>query len=379
MLAERHPALPAAPGGVATRDRLAPEREHHPPDATRPSAAISPSTASSRPASRPSSWPSEPARSKDLHWARKAHGGSPGHAVSARPFNLEGRELARGRVGVIGGGNSAVDAARVALRQKDVESVTILYRRDRRTRCPPSPRRSQAASRGRRQSRAPGLPRQDRWRRMVAWQARSASGTGPASGRPADAENRRLYPGPNSTFRLDTLIVAVGEEGGTGIFVRHGNRDQCGGAYPGRSGDSPDQPAGSLRRRRRWRPDPTRWSEAIAAGKKAALMIDRYLQGEELKQPVEGSAPGILPPVRPGQRKGEGTGQEGQGPASSARFAGPELRRGRDAAFCRGSQAGGEAVPALRPGIHGTARGEQIKFCWTQINADKEIPFKLTF
>jgi NADPH-dependent glutamate synthase beta subunit-like oxidoreductase len=46
-----------------------------------------------------------------------------------KSFNLTGRSLARGRVGVIGGGNSAVDAARVARRQRGVESVTILYRR----------------------------------------------------------------------------------------------------------------------------------------------------------------------------------------------------------------------------------------------------------
>ncbi|MBM3295963.1 MAG: hydrogenase, partial [Candidatus Aminicenantes bacterium] len=37
-----------------------------------------------------------------------------------------------GRVAVIGGGNSAVDAARVALRDKKVKKVTILYRRTRK-------------------------------------------------------------------------------------------------------------------------------------------------------------------------------------------------------------------------------------------------------
>ena len=36
------------------------------------------------------------------------------------------------RIVVIGGGNSAVDAARVALRNKNVEKVTILYRRTRK-------------------------------------------------------------------------------------------------------------------------------------------------------------------------------------------------------------------------------------------------------
>ncbi len=46
-----------------------------------------------------------------------------------KAFNLEGIELAQGNVGIIGGGNSAVDAARVAIRQKQVESVTLFYRR----------------------------------------------------------------------------------------------------------------------------------------------------------------------------------------------------------------------------------------------------------
>ena len=39
--------------------------------------------------------------------------------------------MAKGRVGIIGGGNSALDAARVAIRQPDVTSVTIFYRRTR--------------------------------------------------------------------------------------------------------------------------------------------------------------------------------------------------------------------------------------------------------
>ncbi|MFA6109053.1 MAG: NADH-ubiquinone oxidoreductase-F iron-sulfur binding region domain-containing protein, partial [Candidatus Latescibacterota bacterium] len=42
-----------------------------------------------------------------------------------KAFNLEGKQLAKGRVGIIGGGNSAMDAARLALRQSGVTSVTI--------------------------------------------------------------------------------------------------------------------------------------------------------------------------------------------------------------------------------------------------------------
>lgn len=48
-----------------------------------------------------------------------------------KKFNLHGENLAKGRVGVIGGGNCAVDAARIAIRQEGVTSVTIIYRRTR--------------------------------------------------------------------------------------------------------------------------------------------------------------------------------------------------------------------------------------------------------
>jgi len=46
-----------------------------------------------------------------------------------KAFNLRDQNFAIGKVGVVGGGNSAIDAARTALRQKEVESVTIYYRR----------------------------------------------------------------------------------------------------------------------------------------------------------------------------------------------------------------------------------------------------------
>ena len=48
-----------------------------------------------------------------------------------KAFNVHGQSTAKGRVGIIGGGNSALDAARVAIRQPDVTSVTIFYRRTR--------------------------------------------------------------------------------------------------------------------------------------------------------------------------------------------------------------------------------------------------------
>ncbi|MFN2127374.1 MAG: NADH-ubiquinone oxidoreductase-F iron-sulfur binding region domain-containing protein, partial [Anaerolineales bacterium] len=46
-----------------------------------------------------------------------------------KTFNLKNKNYARGKVAIIGGGNSAIDAARTAIRQKEVKSVSILYRR----------------------------------------------------------------------------------------------------------------------------------------------------------------------------------------------------------------------------------------------------------
>ena len=48
-----------------------------------------------------------------------------------KDYNLHGKETAKGRVGIVGGGNSAIDAARVAFREKGVTSVTVFYRRTR--------------------------------------------------------------------------------------------------------------------------------------------------------------------------------------------------------------------------------------------------------
>ncbi|MFC1555261.1 FAD-dependent oxidoreductase, partial [candidate division KSB1 bacterium] len=46
-----------------------------------------------------------------------------------KEYNINNVNLAKGKVGILGGGNSAIDSARVALRQKDVDEVTIIYRR----------------------------------------------------------------------------------------------------------------------------------------------------------------------------------------------------------------------------------------------------------
>ncbi|HUT78395.1 MAG TPA: NADH-ubiquinone oxidoreductase-F iron-sulfur binding region domain-containing protein, partial [Polyangia bacterium] len=48
-----------------------------------------------------------------------------------KAFNMRKENLAKGHVGIVGGGNSAIDAARTAIRQPGIKSATIFYRRSR--------------------------------------------------------------------------------------------------------------------------------------------------------------------------------------------------------------------------------------------------------
>jgi NADH-quinone oxidoreductase subunit F len=222
------------------------------------------------------------ARSKTLGWQA-----IPG-VYEALPFlkawNDENRELARGRVGVIGGGNSAVDAARVARRQKNVESVTILYRRTV-DEMPAFAEEVRAALEEGVKVEAlvsPVKPLEKDGCLAGLICVRSRPGEREASGRRKPAP----VPGSEQPFALDTVIVAVGEEGeqeflsGMGIEISaegHIRIDPATlqtsrpGVFAG--GDAATGPNTAVR--------------AIAAGKKAAVMIGRYLQGVELKQPAK--------------------------------------------------------------------------------------------
>ncbi|MCD6119739.1 FAD-dependent oxidoreductase [bacterium] len=204
-------------------------------------------------------------------------------------FNRLNENLAKGRVGVIGGGNSAIDAARVALRQKDVESVTLLYRRTRnempaikeeidaaveegvKLETLVTPMKIEATSEG----------------RLAAVQfIRNELGDVDASGR------RSPVPVQGSEFDipLDTLIVAIGDEPdlecvsaaeveisnwGTLVVNPATLATNKPGVFAG--GDVVTGPNTVI--------------DAIAAGKKAAVMICRYLRGEVLEQPAQVNLP----------------------------------------------------------------------------------------
>ena len=132
--------------------------------------------------------------------------------IPALPFleaMARGKEVPVGRnVIVIGGGNAAVDSARTARRLG--AQTTIVYRRERRPTCRPSPRRSR--------------PLRPRVPRSPSWPHPSASSATPM-GRSAAIEVERTRPGEfdesgrrrpvptGEVIRLDcdTVILAVGE------------------------------------------------------------------------------------------------------------------------------------------------------------------------
>jgi NADH-quinone oxidoreductase subunit F len=216
-----------------------------------------------------------------------------------KAFNLEGRELARGRVGIIGGGNSAVDAARVAIRNKDVDSVTIFYRRTRRE-MPAYDEEIEAA-------REEGIEIEPLVSPVCIWSQRgrlksvrfirNRLGDRDSSGR------RRPIPEEGSEFTvdLDTLVVAISEnpdlEGIEGVpLTRWGAVETDGKTH---ATDRKGVFAGGDVVR-----GPNTVIEAIADGKKAARMIRRYLDGEPLKGETMIRLPRVyVPPVEEGDEK----------------------------------------------------------------------------
>jgi len=225
--------------------------------------------------------------------------GLPG-VYEALPFlqaaNLGGKELARGKVGVIGGGNAAVDAARMARRQKEVESVTIFYRRSREE-MPAFAEEVEAAI----QEGIKIAPFVSPLR-IVSPEGR-AVGLLCLKNRPGEREmdgRRKPVPAPGSehTVPLDTLIIAVGEvperKGLSSPEIEmtaQGNiRVDPVTLETGRAGvfAGGDVATG-----------PNTVVEAIAAGKRASLMIDRYLRGVKMKQPGEARLPDVFLEPRP--------------------------------------------------------------------------------
>jgi NADH-quinone oxidoreductase subunit F len=204
-----------------------------------------------------------------------------------KAFNQRGESLARGRVGVVGGGNSALDAARTALRQEGVESVTIYYRRTRDEMPAFAEEVEAAITEGIRietlTSPVRLLVEGGRVTGMELCRNRLGDVDASGRGRPV------RVPGTEHLVALDTLVVAISEGSDTDAVAVAGanrvditasgtiriDRDTLATSRPGvfAGGDVVTGPNTVV--------------DAIAAGKRAAVTIDRHLRGEPLRRPAE--------------------------------------------------------------------------------------------
>jgi len=211
-----------------------------------------------------------------------------------REFNVLGKKRAKGAVGVIGGGNSAVDAARVAVRQEDAKEVTIFYRRTRNE-MPAYEEEIEAMI-----EEGVNLETLITPIRVITKDGRLAGLECQRNklGEPDSSGRRRPVPieGSEYVVPLDTLVVAISEGSDIDCIsvassmeidtdprinaVKADPESLCTnrpGVFAG--GDLVTGPNTIV--------------DAIAAGKRAAIMIEHYIKGEELKQP-----PGVrLPKV----------------------------------------------------------------------------------
>ena len=221
-----------------------------------------------------------------------------------KAYNLNGEALAKGDVGVIGGGNSAIDAARVALRQPGVKSVTILYRRTR-DEMPAFPEEIDAALEEGIELKTLVTPVkivEDAGFLIGVELVNNKLGDHDSSGRRSPVP----IDGSAHTIGLDTLIVAISEStdldcvtvsNGETIDTIHSaqivvDQDTLCTSRPGvfAGGDVATGPSTVV--------------EAIAAGKRASTMIRRYLESEEMKQPTIPHLPDVY--IEPAQMSDDG-------------------------------------------------------------------------
>jgi NADPH-dependent glutamate synthase beta subunit-like oxidoreductase len=232
-------------------------------------------------------------RSKRLDIAGEESAGVVPSIEFLTAHNLRGEGLAHGAVGVVGGGNSAIDAARVAVRQPGVAKVTIFYRRTR-AEMPAYADEIDAALEEGIELRTLVSPLRieatDGRLRAAVFQ-RNELGEPDAGGR------RRPVPvaGSEERVALDTLVAAIGEEpdrraldglpltrwGTLSVSSASGATSRP-GVFAG--GDVATGP-GTL-------------VDAVAAGKRAAVMIARYLGGKQLRERPRVLLPCVyVPPV----------------------------------------------------------------------------------
>lgn len=222
-----------------------------------------------------------------------------------KAYNLKGENLTKGRVGVIGGGNAAVAAARVALRSPEVREVLLFYSRTRNDMPAFKEEVEAAIQEGVRLetliSPTRIISREGRLKGVQFTKNRQV---------PYEASGKRKVvpvPGQKQAFALDTLLLAVGQRPDTETLVSlrlgidsnfslrvdpHTGSTLSPAVFAG--GDAVTGPGTVI--------------EAIAAGKKAAVMIDRYVSQRVLEIPPANALPDALietPEIRRAPQDGE--------------------------------------------------------------------------
>ncbi len=222
-----------------------------------------------------------------------------------KAFNLEGKELGKGRVGIIGGGNSAIDAARVAVRQKGVSNVTVFYRRTRDEMPAYAEEIDAAIEEGVTLVTlvAPTGLATEKGKLVGVQFIKNELGERDSSGRAKPVPIK----GSEYVVALDTLVVAISEEPDKGVLTglsisKSGsliiNDESYSAGKPGVFGGG-DVVTG-----------PNTVIDSIADGKNAAVMIDRYLTGKQLKILPKVKLPTVyIEPAVAGDEEGEAAGR----------------------------------------------------------------------
>ena len=209
-----------------------------------------------------------------------------------------GKEVPLGaNVGIIGGGNAAIDAARVAIRQKNTEKITILYRRTRKEMPAYDDEIEDALEEG------------IEIQYLVA-PIRFLTNNGKINGIECTRmelgemdESGRRSPVPISgsefSLEFDTIIPAIGESPDTSFI--QGNDDIKLSKW-----DTiiADEETGATGRKNVYAggdvvTGPNSVVKAIGAGKRAAESIDNYLQGKPIAREYKLSRPSVyITPVQ---------------------------------------------------------------------------------
>ena len=236
-------------------------------------------------------------QSRKLHLSHEDANGVIEAMEFLKDVNLNKKVEIGKRVGIIGGGNSAVDAARVAVRIKNCQKVLVIYRRTREE-MPAFKEEVEAMV-------AEGIEVQ-----FLTAPLRIISQNGKVTGvecikmelGEVDESGRRSplpIKGSENIIPLDTLIVAVGEDPDTSFL---GNGDGLKISKRGTIIVSPETLATNI-------PGvfaggdvvsgPNTVIEAMSAGKIAAEMIDRYIRGESLVREYKPTRPSMyIAPVK---------------------------------------------------------------------------------